>query len=63
MSQLNLHEIIRQQQKQLAAMQMQGGAGTGGEAVGSNMGSHMEVAKLAIFNGEVAKIEGVHYGM
>jgi len=37
MSQLNLHEIIRQQQKQLAAMQMQGGAGTGGEAVGSNM--------------------------
>jgi len=44
-------------------MQMQGGAGTGGEAVGSNMGSHIEVAKLAIFNGEVAKMEGVHYGM
>ena len=66
MSQLNLHEIIRQQQEQLAAMQAQiqallvaqGGAGAGGEAVGSNMGSHMEVAKPAIFNGEVGKVGG-----
>jgi len=66
MSQLNLHEIIRQQQKQLAAMQAQiqallvaqGRAGAGGEAVGSNMGSHMEVAKPAIFNGEVGKVGG-----
>jgi len=66
MSQINLHEIIRQQQEQLAVMQAQiqallmaqGGAGVGGEARGSNMGSHMEVAKPAIFNGEVAKVGG-----
>jgi len=58
MSQLNLHEIIRQQQEQLAAMQAQiqallvaqGGAGEGGAVTGSNTGSHMEVAKPAIFN-------------
>jgi len=36
----------------------QGGAGTRGEAVGSNMESHMEVAKPAIFNGEAAKVGG-----
>jgi len=66
MSQLNLHEIIRQQQEQLAAMQAQiqallaaqGGVGTGGAATGSNMGSHMEVAKPAIFNGEVGRVGG-----
>ena len=66
MSQINLHEIIRQQQEQLAAMQAQiqallvaqGGAGAGGEAVGSNMGSHLEVAKPAIFNREVEKVGG-----
>ena len=58
MSQLNLHEIIRQQQEQLAVMQVQGEAGAGEEVVGSNMGSHMEVAKPAIFNGEVEKVEG-----
>ena len=58
MSQINLHEIIRQQQEQLAVMQTQEGAGAGGEAVGSNMGSHMEVAKPAIFNGEAGKVGG-----
>jgi len=62
MSQLNLHEIIRQQQQQLAAMQAQIQAllvtQGGGEARGSNMESHMEVAKPAIFNGEAAKVEG-----
>ena len=66
MSQLNLHEIIRQQQKQLAAMQAQiqallvaqRGAGAGGEATGSNSGPHMEVAKPAIFNGEAGKVGG-----
>ena len=50
----------------MAAMQAQiqallvaeGGAGAGGEAVGSNMGSHMEVAKSAIFNREVGKVGG-----
>jgi len=66
MSQLNLHEIIRQQQEQLAAMQAQiqallaaqGGAGIAGETMGSNMGSHMKVAKPAIFNREAARVEG-----
>jgi len=66
MSQINLHEIIRQQQEQLAAMQAQiqalraaqGGAGVGGEARGSNMGSHMEVAKPAIFKGEAVNVGG-----
>ena len=66
MSQINLHEIIRQQQEQLAAMQAQiqallaaqaGGAGGGG-AAGSNTGSHMEVAKPAIFNGETGRVGG-----
>jgi len=65
MSQLNLQEIIQQQQEQLAAMQMQiqallaaGGAETGSATTGSNMGSHMEVAKPAIFNGEAGKVGG-----
>ena len=58
MSQINLHEIIHQQQEQLAAMQAQiqallaaqGEARAEGEATGYNM----EVAKPAIFNGEVS---------
>ena len=66
MSQLNLHEIIRQQQEQLAAMQAQiqallvaqGGAGAGGAVTGSNAGPHMEVAKPAIFNREAGKVGG-----
>ena len=69
MSQLNLHEIICQQQEQLAAIQVQiqallaaGGVGgartTERAAMGSNMGSHMEVAKPAIFNGEAGKVGG-----
>jgi len=64
MSQLNLHEIIRQRQEQLATMQVQIQAllaaqgGAGGEAGGSNIGSHIEVAKLAIFNGEAGKMGG-----
>ena len=65
MSQLNLHEIIRQQQEQLAAMQVQiqallaaQGGVAGGTVMGSNIGSHMEVAKLAIFNGEAGRIGG-----
>ena len=65
MSQINLHEIIQQQQEQLAAMQVQiqallaaqGGAGQGG-TVGSGLGSHMEMAKPAIFNGEAGKVGG-----
>jgi len=64
--QINLQEIIRQQQEQLAAIQVQiqallaaqGGARTGGGATGSNMGSHVEVAKPAIFNGETGKVGG-----
>jgi len=41
-----------------ALLTAQGGARTGGEATGSNMGSHMEVAKPAIFNGEAGKVGG-----
>jgi len=66
MSQLNFQEIIRQQQEQMAVMQAQiqallaaqGGAGARGEAIGSNMGSHMEVAKPAIFNRETERVGG-----
>ena len=63
MSQINLHEIIRQQQEQLAAMQVQiqallAAQGGGGTGTGPNAGAHMEVAKLAIFNGEAGKVGG-----
>jgi len=63
MSQINLYEIIRQQQEQLAAMQVQiqallaaeGEGGAGGTG-GTTTGMHMEVAKPAIFNGEAEKV-------
>jgi len=62
MSQLNLHEIIRQQQEQLAAMQAQIqallAAQGGGGGIGPNVGAHLEVAKPAIFNGEAGKVGG-----
>ena len=66
MSQINLHKIICQQQEQLAAMQAQiqallaaqGGVGAGGATTGPNVGSHMEVAKPAIFNGEGGRVGG-----
>jgi len=63
MSQINFQEIIRQQQEQMAVMQAQIQAllaAAGGErgAMGSNMGSHMEVAKPAIFNGEAGRVGG-----
>ena len=67
MSQNNLHTIIQQQQEQMAAMLAQiqamlavvgGGAGVGGIAMGTNAGSHMEVAKPAIFNGEAGRVGG-----
>jgi len=66
MSQLNFQEIIRQQQEQMAVMQAQiqallaaqGGAGARGETTGPNMGSYMEVAKPAIFNGEAGRVGG-----
>jgi len=62
MSQLNLQEIIRQQQEQMAVMQAQiqallAAAGERG-TMGSNTGSHMEVAKPAIFNGETGRVGG-----
>ena len=41
-----------------ALLAVQGGVGAGGAATGSNMGSHMEVAKPAIFNGEAGRIGG-----
>jgi len=58
MSQINLHEIIQQQQEQLAAMQVQIQAllAAQGGARGSNTGPHMEVAKPAIFNEEAGKV-------
>jgi len=63
MSQNNLHEIIQQQQEQMAAMQAQiqallAAVGGGGTATGSNTGTHMEVAKPAIFNGEAGRVGG-----
>jgi len=51
----------------MAAMQVQiqallaavgAGAGAGVVATGTNAGSHMEVAKLAIFNGEAGRVGG-----
>ena len=41
-----------------ALLTAQGGAGTGEKAIGSNMGSHIKVAKLAIFNREAAEVGG-----
>ena len=41
-----------------ALLAVQGGAGAGGTAMGSNTGPHIEVAKLAIFNGEAEKVGG-----
>jgi len=68
MSHIDFQAIIRQQQEQLAAMQVQiqallaaggGGAGTTERATtGSNLGPHVEVAKPAIFNGEAGKVGG-----
>jgi len=56
MSQINLHEIIHQQQEQLAAIQVQIQAllAAGGAATGP----HVEVAKPAIFSGEAGKVGG-----
>ena len=64
MSQINLNEIIRQQQKQLAAMQMQIqtllAEGAGEEAVPREIGRGGEgkVAKPQIFNGTLSKVAG-----
>jgi len=66
MSQLNFQEIIRQQQEQIAVMQVQiqallaqaGGAGGERGTMGPNIGSHMEVAKPAIFNREAGRVGG-----
>jgi len=41
-----------------ALLAAQGGAGVKEKATGSNMGSHMKVAKPAIFNGEAARVGG-----
>jgi len=63
MSQINLHEIISQQQKQLAAMQAQiqallagGVGGQEGRQEGRNGGG--EIAKPQIFDGSSAKVGG-----
>ena len=41
-----------------ALLAAQGGVGERGGAVGSSLGSHMEMAKPAIFNGEAEKVGG-----
>ena len=41
-----------------ALLAAQGGVGAGGAAAGSNTGSHMEVARPAIFNGEAGRVGG-----
>jgi len=41
-----------------ALLAAQEGVGAGGGATGSNAGPHIEVAKPAIFNGEVGKVGG-----
>ena len=62
MSQLNLHEIIRQQQKQLVAMQAQIQAlmaGRAGERIAPReVARGAEVAKLQIFDGTMARVAG-----
>ena len=57
-SQINLHEIIQQQQEQLAAMQAQIQAllAVTGAAAGIVAGPYMKVAKLAIFNRKTEKV-------
>ena len=57
MSQLNLQVIIRQQQKQLTAMQVQIQALlTGGVGTREGGGGGTEVAKLQIFDGMSLKV-------
>ena len=41
-----------------ALLAAQGGVGAGGATTGPNIGSHMEVAKPAIFNGEAGRVGG-----
>ena len=41
-----------------ALLAVTGGGGAEGMAAGSNVGPHLEVAKLAIFNGEAGKVGG-----
>ena len=48
-------------QVQIQALLVAGGGGARGierGTMGSNMGPYVEVAKLAIFNGEAGKVEG-----
>ena len=61
MSQHNLHQIIRQQQKQLIVIQAQIQALLAvGEAAavvgGPNTGSNIEIAKPLVFSGEVERV-------
>jgi len=64
MSQINLHEIIRQQQEQLAVMQVQiqallaGGVGGGEEAAREVGRGGAEVAKPQIFDGTAVRVAG-----
>jgi len=65
MSQINLHEIIRQQQEQLVAMQVQIQALLAAAAAAEEerlrevgRGERAEVAKLQIFDGTLSKVAG-----
>ena len=58
MSQINFHKIIRQQQKQIAAMQVQIQALLEGEAVAKVGGGATKVAKPQIFDGMSSKVAG-----
>jgi len=52
----NKEQLVAMQAQIQALLAAQGGVGAGGAATGSNMGSHMEVAKPAIFNGEAGRV-------
>ena len=65
MSQINLHKIIRQQQEQLAAMQVQiqalltGEVGAAGERREGEAGAvNIKVAKLQLFDRTLSKVAG-----
>jgi len=71
MSQINLHEIIRQQQEQLAAMQAQiqallaaqGGAGAGGRSKGIQHGISHRDGKTGHLQWRSSKSGGFYYSM
>jgi len=53
---IDRNKLTAMQAQIQALLVAQGGTATGGEALGSNIGSHIEVAKPAIFNRETGKV-------